>query len=139
MGVKTEEPAQPMEDCQAEETVVCQCVENMRGKVKEVMRKAEEKEIKDRKAKEAMREAQEAKLARLKAKTEEEKCKAEAAEREVEAARVVMLEAVTEREKAAASEVSRVACKAAQQAKVAAATALNQEAKAKSKMAKSKP
>jgi hypothetical protein len=120
IGVRTEEPAQPMEDGQAEEKAGCTPeVENIRRKVKEAMRKAEEKEIMERKAEKAKCEAWEARLAPFKAKAEEAKSKAEAAEREVEAARVVMLEAVTEREKAAAGEVSREACDAASWARFA--------------------
>ena len=42
MGVRTEEPVQPMEDCQAEEAARCQCGENIRDKVKEAMRKEKE-------------------------------------------------------------------------------------------------
>ena len=66
IGVRTEESAQPMEDGQAEEKAGCKSeVENNRRKVKEAMRKAEEKEIMERKAEKAKCEAWEARLAQL--------------------------------------------------------------------------
>jgi hypothetical protein len=138
IGARTEEPAQPIEDSQAEETARCTPeVETIRRRVKEAMRLAEEKVLMEYNAEEARRQAREAKLAQQKVKVEKAKCKAEAADREAEAARLVILEAVTESEKAAASAVSEEASKAAKKARSAAVTAAQQlEAMAKSKKSK---
>jgi hypothetical protein len=126
----TEEPAQPIENSQAEETARCKPeVEKLWRRVEEAMREVEEEEMMERKAKEAKREAWEARLAQLNAEAED---KAEAAECEAEATRVLILQAVTEPEKTAARKVYGEACAAAKSARWAASRAAMQEVRVRS-------
>jgi membrane protein involved in colicin uptake len=129
IGEQTEEPPQPMDDCQAKEIAMRKAeVENMRRKVEEAMRNADNRTMMKWKAEAKRRAEAEARAAELKAKAEAEaedaKRKAEAAEREAEAAEreaeavnVVVLEAVSGLEKAAASEVASAASRTASKAR----------------------
>jgi hypothetical protein len=109
---QTEEPPQPVDDCQAEEIARRKAeVENVRRKVEGVIRNAVYNGAKLRLEAEVRKHADaEARAAKCEAQAEDATCRAEAAEREAVAARVVVLEAAPGLEKAAASEVARAAC-----------------------------
>ena len=117
-GKQTEQPPQPMDDCQAEEIARRKDeVENVRRKVEEAMRTAGAQKRMKWKAEVDKRVAEEVKAAGLEARAKDAESKAEAAEREAEAARVVVLETELGLEKAAASEVAREACATAKSAR----------------------
>ena len=124
MGKQTEEPPQPMDDCQAEEIARREAeVENVRRKVEEAMRNADNQKMWGWEAEVQQRVNEEARAAELEAKAEDAKRKAEAADREAEATRVVVLEAVSGLEKVVAKEVLREALTTAYNAKNEADTA----------------
>ena len=132
IGKQTEEPPQPVDDCQAEEIARRKAeVENVRRKVEEEIRQATNNgnlwrwEANVQKHVDA-----EARAARFEAEAEDAKCKAEAAEREAEAARVVVLEAASGLEKVAAGEIARLACNTATNARYVADCARTRAANA---------
>jgi hypothetical protein len=128
---QTEEPPQPVDDCQAEEIAGRKAeVESVRRKVEDAIRNATYSGRRRWEAEVQKHVDAEARAAKFEAQAEDAKCRAEAAEREAEAARVVVLEVTSGLEKAAAGEVVRAACNTASNARYEADCARIEAARA---------